>query len=105
MYQQPLPGASTALTMGIISIVGSLICCGPFAIIFSIIGLSQAKSAERLYIANPELYTGYDNVKTGRILSYIGLAISLVMLVLFIIYFGAIIAIVAAAGASGAGAY
>ena len=94
MSQQPLPGASTVLTMGIISIVGSLVCCGPFAIIFSIIGLSKARSATRMYQQNPENYSGYETVNTGRILSYIGLALSLIMLVLFILYFGVIIAMV-----------
>ena len=94
MEQQPLPGASNALTMGIISVVGALVCCGPFAAIFSIIGLNSAKKAQRLYNENPGGYTGYESVKTGKILSYIGLALSLVMLVLLIIYFGVIIALI-----------
>lgn len=94
MGQQQLPGAGTALTMGIISVVTSFFCCGPFAAIFSIIGLSSAKSAERLYRQQPDAYSGYENVKTGRILSYIGLAISIIMLVLTIIYFGVIIALI-----------
>ncbi len=92
MNQQPLPGASTVMTMGIISIVGSLVCCGPFAAIFSIIGLSKAKTAEKIYNENPDQYSDYSNVKTGRILSYIGLALSLISLVFVIIYFGFIIA-------------
>jgi hypothetical protein len=96
MNQQPLPGASTAMTMGIISVVGSLVCCGPFAAIFSIIGLSNAKRAEKLFKENPGLYSGYESVKTGRILSYIGLAISLIVLLLIILYFGVIMAIIAA---------
>ncbi len=94
MEQQPLPGASNALTFGIISIVGALVCCGPFAAIFSIIGLSNAKKAERIYKENPENYTGIENVRTGRILSYIGLALALIFLVLAIIYFGVIIALI-----------
>ena len=57
MSQQPLPGASTVLTMGILSIVGTLFCCGPFGAIFSIIGLEKAKSADQLYQASPENYT------------------------------------------------
>ncbi len=98
MNQETLPGASNALTFGIISIVGSLICCGPFAIIFSIIGLNNAKKAERLYTENPGVYIGYENVKTGKILSYIGLALSLIMLVFLILYFGVIIALIANEG-------
>jgi len=94
MTQQPLPGASTVLTMGIISIVGSLICCGPFAAIFSIIGLVKAKKAQQLFLENPEAYSDYSSVKTGKILSYIGLALSLIMLVFLILYFGVIIALI-----------
>ncbi|MEA1785946.1 CCC motif membrane protein [Arenibacter sp. GZD96] len=102
MSQESLPGASNALTMGIISIVGALICCGPFAIIFSIIGLNSAGKAKRIYLQNPGMYTGYENAKTGKVLSYIGLVLSLIMLFLFILYFGVIIAFftVAAAGGS-----
>lgn len=96
MSQQPLPGASTVLTMGIISIVGTFFCCGPFGAIFSIIALLKAKTANQLYMQNPEAYTDYSNVKTGKILAYIGLALALVYLVLGIIYFGFILAVIGA---------
>ncbi len=98
MAVQPLPGASNALTFGILSIVLTIFCCGPFGAIFSIIGLSNAKKAEQLYQMDRENYTGYDNVRTGRILSYIGLAIALVYLIGTIIYFGAIVALVMSQG-------
>ncbi len=94
MNQQPLPGASASLTWGILSIVLTIFCCGPFGFIFSIVGLSKAKSAEKLYQENPENYSDYSNVKTGKILSYIGIAISAIYLVLTIIYFGVIIAMI-----------
>lgn len=97
---QPLPGASNALTFGIISIVGSLFCCGPFGAIFSFIGLSNAKKAEQIYNENPGEYTGFENVKTGRVLSYIGIALSAIMLILTIIYFGVIIALFATAASA-----
>lgn len=95
MNNQPLPGASNALTFGIISIVGTIFCCGPFGAIFSFISLSNAKKAEKVYNENPGEYTGFENVKTGRILSYIGIAISAIYLVFFVIYFGVIIALFA----------
>jgi len=91
--QQPLPGASNALTFGIISIIASLFCCGPFGAIFSFIGLSNAKKAEQIYSENPGDYSGFENVKTGRVLSYIGIGLAVLMLLLTIIYFGVIIAI------------
>ncbi|WP_276391312.1 CCC motif membrane protein [Eudoraea chungangensis] len=94
MSQQPLPGASTALTMGIISIIGAISCCGPFAIIFSIIGLVNAKNADQLYKENPQNYTGFESVRTGRILSYVGMALALIYLVFAILYFGVIVAFI-----------
>jgi len=90
-YQQ-IPGSSNALTFGILSIVLTIFCCGPFGAIFSFIGLSNAKKAKRFCEDNPGNYRGYDNISTGKILSYIGLALALIYLVLSIIYFGIIIA-------------
>ncbi|WP_372945802.1 CCC motif membrane protein [Muriicola sp.] len=96
MNQQSLPGASNALTMGILSVVLTLLCCGPFGIIFTILGLNSASKAERIYNENPGMYTGYENVKTGRVLSYVGLALALLYIVFIILYFGAIIALISA---------
>ncbi|WP_420602373.1 CCC motif membrane protein [Flagellimonas sp.] len=98
MNQQPLPGASTVLTMGIISVVGTIFCCGPFGIIFSIIALVKAKTANQLYLETPENYSDYSSVKTGKILAYVGLALSLVYLLFFILYFGFIMAMIAGSG-------
>ncbi|MEP2689761.1 MULTISPECIES: CCC motif membrane protein [Maribacter] len=91
-YQQ-IPGSSNALTFGILSIVLTLFCCGPFGAIFSFIGLSNAKNAKRYFETNPGNYRGYENINTGRILSYIGLALSLIYLIFCILYFGLIIAL------------
>jgi hypothetical protein len=93
MTNQPIPGASNALTFGILSIVLTLFCCGPFGSIFSFIALSNAKKAERIYQQDPGAYTGYENVKTSRTLAYVGLALSAIILVFTIIYFGVIVAI------------
>ena len=92
-----IPGASNALTFGILSIVLTLFCCGPFGAIFSFIGLSNAKKAKKFYEANPGSYRGHENIDTGRILSYIGLALAVLLFILAIIYFGLIIAFFAAA--------
>jgi len=53
MNRETLPGASNALTFGILSIILTLVCCGPFGAIFSFIGLSNAKNAERITMPNP----------------------------------------------------
>lgn len=95
MNQTSLPGASDALTFGILSIVLTVLCCGPFGAIFSVIGLSKAKKAEKIHLENPGNYTGYENVKTGRILSYVGIAIAAIYLLFVILYFGVLVAIFA----------
>lgn len=96
MSQQPLPGASTVLAMGIVSLVSSLICCGLLGTIFALIALNKAKEAQKLYQQNPEGYTDYSNVTAGRTLAYVGLTLSLIFLLLLIlyciIYFGVIVA-------------
>jgi len=102
MSNQQLPGASNAMTFGILSIVLSLFCCGPFGAIFSFIGLSNAKKAEKAFNENPETYMGIDNVKTAKILSYIGIGLAAVMLIFWILYLGVIIAMVSSGNFEGA---
>ena len=85
---KPLPGASNAMTFGILSIVLTILCCGPFGAIFSFIGLSNARKANDAYMQNPEEYTGHENVKTAKILSYIGMALAAAYLLFIILYFG-----------------
>ncbi len=94
MSNQQLPGASNAMTFGILSIVLSIFCCGPFGAIFSFIGLSNAKKAEKAFNENSEAYMNLDNVKTAKILSYIGIGLAAIMLIVWILYFGFIIAAV-----------
>lgn len=97
MQQEPLPGASNALTFGILSIVLTFLCCGPFGGIFGFISLSNAKKAERIYAQSTGQYTGIENVKTGRVLSYIGIALAAIYLLFFLLYFGVIMAFIIAA--------
>lgn len=98
---QPLPGASNALTFGILSIVLTIFCCGPFGAIFSFIGLSNGKKAEKAYEENPEIYSGIENVKTGKVLSYIGIALAAIYLILSVVYFGVIAALIFGAASEG----
>ncbi|MGB6152662.1 MAG: CCC motif membrane protein [Pricia sp.] len=102
MNPQPIPGSSNAMTFGILSIVLTLTCCGPFGAIFSFLGLSNAKKAQQLYMQSTGEYTGIENARTGKILSYVGLALAGIYLILGIIYFGVIAAVIFAA-ASGEG--
>ncbi|MDH7446849.1 CCC motif membrane protein [Aquimarina sp. 2201CG14-23] len=82
MEKQTLPNSTLILVFGILSIVGC--CCYGIGIIFAIVALVLAKKATALYTESPELYSGHQNVKTGKILAIIGLILS-------VIYFGYII--------------
>jgi len=86
MEKQTLPNATLILVFGILSILGCC-CYGILGIIFGIVALVLAKKATTLYTENPELYDGFNNVKTGKILALIGLIISAIYVVLLIISF------------------
>ena len=97
MTQEQLPGASNAVTMGVVGLILSF-CCWPAGIIFSIIGLSGANKADKLHQTNPGAYSGHENVKTAKILAYIGIALSIIFLILSILYFAAIFAFIGMEG-------
>ncbi|KIC63541.1 CCC motif membrane protein [Chryseobacterium taiwanense] len=75
MNQQKLPNATAVLVLGIVSIVGCC-CYGVVGVITGIIGLSLYKKDNALYQQNPDLYSDYSNLNTGRILCIIGLILS-----------------------------
>ncbi|PKD17914.1 hypothetical protein APR41_18360 [Salegentibacter salinarum] len=86
MERQQLPNSTLILIFGILSIIGCC-CYGVLGIIFGIITLVMAKRATEIYNAQPELYTGYQNVKTGKILAIIGLILSAISLISTIVTF------------------
>ena len=79
MEKQRLPNATLIIVFGIVSIV-TFCCFGIFGLIFGLIALVMANSAIRKYKQEPELWSGYENVKVGRILAIIGIAINLLYL-------------------------
>ena len=93
MEQQKLPNATLILVFGIISIV-TCCCYGVLGLIFGIIAMVMAKKATATYMENPEQYTGFKNVKTGKILAIIGI-------ILNVIWLGYLIYIYATLGAEG----
>jgi len=97
MTQEQLPGASNAVTMGIVGLILSF-CCWPAGVIFSIIGLNGANKADKLHQENPDAYLGHENVRTAKILAYIGIALSIIFLILSILYFAAIFAFIGMEG-------
>jgi len=81
MEQQQLPNSTLILVFGIISIVLCW-CYGIIGLPLSIVAIVLAGKAKKTYMENPELYTGYQNMNTGRILAIIGLILN----ILFICY-------------------
>ena len=80
MEQQKLPNSTLILVFGILSIV-TCCCYGVLGLIFGIIAIVMAKKAKATYLAAPEQYSGFQNVKTGRILAIIGIVLSALYLV------------------------
>lgn len=80
MEKQTLPNSTLILIFGILSIL-TCCCWGIVGLIFGIIALMLAKKAKALYLAEPEIYTGYNNVKTGKILAIIGVILSAIYLI------------------------
>jgi len=88
MEKQTLPNSTLILVFGILSIVGC--CCYGIGIILAIIALVMAKKATALYTENPEIYSGYQNVKTGKILAFIGIALGAIYLAYVIFIFATV---------------
>jgi hypothetical protein len=83
MEKQKLPNATAVLILGILSIL-TCCCYGVLGIIMAVIALVLAKKDTQLYMASPELYSNYSNIKTGKVLAYIGLVLSILYLLLVI---------------------
>jgi hypothetical protein len=83
MEQQKLPNATLILVFGILSII-TCCCYGVIGLILGIVTLVLANKATKVYAENPELYTGFQNVKTGKILAIVGIVLNVIMLVYMI---------------------
>ncbi|MCY2687275.1 CCC motif membrane protein [Salinimicrobium sp. TH3] len=84
MEKPTLPNSTLILIFGILSIL-TCCCWGIIGLIFGIVALVLAKSAKETYMAAPDTYSGYNNVKTGRILAIIGIVLSAIYLILNIV--------------------
>lgn len=72
-FKQPLPGSSTVLVLGILS----LVLLGLIGLILAIIALAKAKEAKVMYDLNPDAYelSSYKNMNGGRICAIISISI------------------------------
>jgi len=84
MEQQKLPNATLILVFGIFSIL-TCCCYGIIGLILGIIAIFLANKAKQVYLENPENYSGFQNVKIGKILAIIGIILSAAYL-LFVIW-------------------
>ena len=77
-----LPNATASLVLGILSIV----MCG-IGVVLGIVGIVLANKDLALYRTNPGIYSesSFNNTKTGRICSIIGIIVSS----LFVIFYAA----------------
>jgi hypothetical protein len=89
MEKQTLPNSTLILVFGILSIL-TCCCYGIIGLILGIIAIVLADKATKIYAENPENYTGFSNVKTGKILAIIGVVLSAIY-VITVIYFYATI--------------
>ena len=80
MEKQTLPNSTGILVLGILSIVT---CCfyGVVGLALGIVALVMAKKSIKLYKEAPENYTGYSNIKTGKVLAIIGIILNILLLI------------------------
>jgi M penetrans paralogue family 26 len=84
--KQQLPNATATLVLGILSIV-MCICYGIPSLALGIIALAISSKSVKLYNENPDIYEGYNNLKSGRTMAIIGLSLSGVFIIFWVIYF------------------
>lgn len=90
MEKQQIPNGTLVLVMGILSIIGCC-CYGLPGLIFGIVAIILAGKATKVYMEAPETYSGYGNVKAGKIMGIIGVILSVLMvayLIWLVTYFG-----------------
>ncbi len=79
MDQQKLPNATLILVFGILSIL-TCCCYGVIGLIIGVVGVILANKATKTYLKNPEMYSGYQNVKNGKTLAIVGIVLSVLYL-------------------------
>jgi uncharacterized membrane protein YbaN (DUF454 family) len=83
MEKQQIPNGTLVLVMGILSIVGCC-CYGLPGVVFGIVAVILASKATKTYMEAPENYSGYGNVKAGKIMGIIGIVLSILMVLFYV---------------------
>lgn len=104
MNKKDLPNSTAVLVLGIVSIVLSF-CYGIFGITLGIIALVLSNKDLKLYNQNPEIYTGIQNLRAGRICGIIGLSIGalfFLFILMYLIFVGSMLLPLVGVAAAGA---
>lgn len=83
MEKQKLPNGTAVIVLGILSII-TCCCYGVLGLILGIVAIVLANKDAKVYYENPELYSNFSNIKTGKILAYIGIALNVIYLLMTI---------------------
>lgn len=89
MEKQKLPNSTLILVFGILSIL-TCCCYGIIGLILGIIAIVLANKATKIYAENPEDYTGYSNVKTGKVLAIIGVILCAIYIITVVYFYATI---------------
>ncbi len=89
MEKRELPNGTAVLVLGILSIL-TCCCYGIVGIVLGIIALVLAKKDMVLYADNPDIYSNYSNINTGRILAIIGIVLSSISLIINIYFYSVV---------------
>ncbi len=89
MEKRSLPNATAVLVLGILSII-TCCCYGIIGLILGIIALVLAKKDLALYQENPELYSNFSNLNTGKILAIIGIVLSAIYIIYMVVIFSTV---------------
>ena len=84
MEKQTLPNSTLVLIMGILSIVGCC-CYGVPGLICGIVAVIVGQKATNIYKESPDAYTGYENLKAGKIMGIIGIVLS-ILCILYLVW-------------------
>ncbi|MEL4308733.1 CCC motif membrane protein [Joostella sp. CR20] len=82
MEQEKLPNATLIIVLGILS----FLCCCFYGsgIITSGVALFLANNSQKKYAENPELYSNYSTIKTGKVIAIIGLVLNILAIIFFV---------------------
>ena len=89
MEKRSLPNATAVLILGILSII-TCCCYGIIGLALGIIALVLAKKDLALYQENPELYSNFSNLNTGKILAIIGIVLSAIYIIYMVVIFSTV---------------